>query len=214
MFWKLLRLYPEPCAFLAKLELARVLKNCSSVLDVGCGKNSPLKIFELKHLTGLEGYAPDAETARRLGTHDKIVTGDLRQMEQHFKPSQFDACVAWDVIEHLPKPDGLKMLRDMERASAKQTIIFTPNGFLPQFHTEDTDLQQHLSGWDAAEMRQQGYRVIGLLGLKSLRGEYHVLKRNPKFFWAFIALVTHLFWTRNHPEKAAAILCIKEKTAA
>jgi len=214
MFWKLFRLYPEPCAFLAKLELARALKNCSSVLDVGCGKNSPLKIFELNHLTGLEGYAPDAEAARRLGTHDEVVTGDLRQMEQHFKPGQFDACVAWDVIEHLPKLDGLKMLRDMERASAKRTIIFTPNGFLPQFHTEDADLQQHLSGWDAQEMRQQGYRVIGLLGLKSLRGEYHVLKRSPKFFWAFIALITHLFWTRNHPEKAAAILCIKEKNAA
>ena len=214
MFWKLIRLYPEPCAFLAKLELSRALKNCDSALDVGCGKNSALKIFGLKHLVGLEGYAPDAEAARQIGTHDEIITGDLRQMDQHFKPGQFDVCVALDVIEHLPKQDGLKMLSDMERASAKRTIILTPNGFLPQFHTEDADLQQHLSGWEVAEMRAQGYKVIGLLGLKSLRGEYHMLKRKPKFFWSVVSLLTQLFWTRNHPKDAAAILCIKETDTA
>lgn len=157
---------------------------------------------------------PDAEAARRLGTHDEIVICDLRRMDQHFTPGQFDACVALDVIEHLSKPDGLKMLRDMERLSTKRTIIFTPNGFLPQFHAEDSDLQQHLSGWEVAEMRAYGYKVIGLLGLKSLRGEYHRLKRKPRFFWAFIALLTHLLWTRNHPEKAAAILCVKEADVA
>lgn len=208
-FWRNFRINPDPCQMLVRLELRRAFLDCSSVLDVGCGKNSPLQFYAIKQLVGLEGYGPDAEAAQQMNTHDQIIVGDVRNLPEYFHRNQFDACVALDVIEHLSKPDGLKMLSDMEMLSTKKVIIFTPNGFLPQTHKEHSDLQEHLSGWRAAEMRAQGYKVIGLLGPKSLRGEYHGLKRKPKFFWAFIALLCHLFWTRNHPEKAAAILCIK-----
>jgi hypothetical protein len=50
-----------------------------------------------------------------------------------------------------------------------------------------------------------------MLGLKSLRGEFHLLKGKPRFFWGIVSMLTHLFWTRWSPENAAAILCVKEK---
>ena len=59
-------------------------------------------------------------------------------------------------------------------------------------------------------MTNYGYRVIGLLGPKSLRGEYHAIKRRPRIFWGIVSLLGHFLWTRNHPAKAAAILCVKE----
>ena len=73
------------------------------------------------------------------------------------------------------------MVLDMERLASKLVVIFTPNGFLPQ-KSKDGDLQQHLSGWTAQEMREHGYNVIGMFGRKSLRGEYHRLVHQPRTF--------------------------------
>jgi hypothetical protein len=53
--------------------------------------------------------------------------------------------------------------------------------------------------------------VLGLLGPKFLRGEYHMLKWRPKFFWGLVSMVGHLLWTRWHPSQAASILCVKTK---
>ena len=64
-----------------------------------------------------------------------------------FARNNSNACVALDVIEHLVKPDGIKLMRDMETIAAKKVIFFTPCGFLPQHHTTNDDLQEHLSGW-------------------------------------------------------------------
>jgi hypothetical protein len=100
------------------------------------------------------------------------------------------------------------MLRQMESLARKQVIIFTPNGFLPQ-KSRDGDLQEHQSGWTAQEFRQKGYSVVGWLGPKSLRGEYHRIIRRPRWFWLLISLFAHQFVTRVRPEKSAALLCVK-----
>ena len=63
-------------------------------------------------------------------------------------------------------------------------------------------------------MRNHGYNVIGMLGPKNLRGEYHAIKGRPRVFWGIVSLLGHFFWTRSHPEKAAAILCVKDVASA
>jgi hypothetical protein len=161
------------------------------------------------HTVGVEGYRPLFEEALRKKLQDDIVECDVREISNHFKPDQFDACVALDLIEHLAKEDGLKLLGSMERIAKKRVILFMPSGFLPQHHTENDDLQAHLSGWEPSEMRLLGYDVIGLLGPKHLRGEYHVLIRRPTFFWGAVSFIAQCFSTKNNPEKAAAILCVK-----
>lgn len=201
----------DPFQIVTFLEMHRSLRGCKSVLDVGCGQASPLRWFGIDHLVGIDGYEPSITTARQNATHHKLIVGDIREMARLFKPGSFDACVALDVIEHLPKENGLTLARDMEIIAAHKTVFFTPKGFLPQHHAEKTDLQEHLSGWEPHEMRALGYRVIGMLGPKRLRGEYHILKHRPRAFWAVVSLMAHLAWTRQHPEHAAAILCVKRK---
>jgi hypothetical protein len=119
--------------------------------------------------------------------------------------------VALDVIEHLSKEDGLKLAAAMERVARKSVVLLTPKGFLPQRHTEQADLQVHLSGWEPAEMRALGYRVLGMLGPQALRGEYHVIKPRPRPLWAAVSLLCQLLWCRWRPDSAAAILCVKRK---
>jgi len=209
----LLRLGLDAGAILTRLELRGALKDSASVLDVGCGPVSTLRWFGFEHLVGVEGYPPSVEAAKKNTTHDELVLGDIRELDRFFQPRQFDACIAVDVIEHLSKEDGLKLARAMEQVAAKKVIFFTPNGFLPQRHAENDDLQEHLSGWEVSEMRQLGYRVIGMLGPKWLRGELHVIRWRPRFLWGIIAWLLHAVWYRRHPASAAAILCVKTKTS-
>jgi SAM-dependent methyltransferase len=189
-------------------ELRRTLVGCESVLDVGCGNLSPLRTLGVERLVGLEGFEPALKEAERNRTHDEVVLGDVREVGAVFGGRRFDACVALDLIEHLPKESGWKLLDDLEGLARKRVVIFTPNGFLPQ--RGQGDLQEHLSGWTAEEMRGRGYRVIGFYGHKALRGEYHRLKGRPKVFWAVVSTLSQVLVARRRPEKAAAIYCVKD----
>jgi hypothetical protein len=206
---RLLKAGHDPNQILVKLALRNALLGCESVLDAGCGVSPAVQQLGIKHTVGAEGYPPSCAEARRQHTHDQLVQCDVRELAKHFQPRQFDACVALDVIEHLDKRDGLKLIEDLEKIARKRVVLFTPSGFLPQRHTSNDDLQEHLSGWESAEMKRMGYRVIGLLGPKSLRGEYHKLKRRPAVFWGMVSFVSQCAWARHHPDRAAAILCVK-----
>jgi SAM-dependent methyltransferase len=185
------------------------LSTCQDVLDVGCGKNSPLRFVHKVQLVGIDGFPPAIEEAKALGTHDEYFTGDVTHLRERFPERKFDACVALDVIEHLPKADGWRLLEAMEKLATRRVVIFTPNGFVPQ-HSQNGDLQEHLSGWTADDFRARGYQVFGMCGPKSLRGEYHIIKYQPRAFWALVSLVMDYAYTRSHPEGAAAILAVKE----
>jgi SAM-dependent methyltransferase len=200
----------DPGAIAVRLALRKALLDCRSVLDIGCGASPAMRTIGVPRLVGIDGYEPSVKEAKRLNTHDEMVHGDVRDLSRYFQPKQFDACVGLDVIEHLVKPDGLKMMQAMERIAAKKVIIFTPSGFLQQRHTANDDLQEHLSGWEPAEMAGYGYQVAGFLGPKKLRGEYHAIKGRPRILWSVISLLAHFMWTHTHPQNAAAILCVKD----
>lgn len=193
-------------------ELRRTLRDCHSVLDVGCGSSSPLRTLPAKMLVGVEGFEPALQEAKAHATHDELLLGDARGLRSLLGERRFDACVALDLIEHLPKEDGWRFLDDLEYVATQRVVIFTPNGFLPQ--RGQGDLQEHLSGWTPQEMRSRGYDVIGFYGHKSLRGEYHQLKHRPKVFWAVISLLSQACIARHHPEKAAAIYCVRDVSKA
>lgn len=199
---------PNPSFFSLITEIRRTLKDCTTVLDLGCGDNSPMRFLNTAHLTGVDGYEPSLKKARSRGTHDEYLLADVRKVDQLFQSRRFDACIALDVIEHLPKEDGWTMLAAMERLATKRVVIFTPNGFVPQ-KSKNGDLQEHLSGWQADEMRQRGYTIIGMSGPKSLRGEYAALKHKPKFFWGMVSIFAHCLFTRRQPEKSFSIFCVK-----
>ena len=200
-----------PSSVVTLLQIRSALRGCRSALDVGCGPGSNLKHFGFDRLVGIDGYEPNVMAARRDATHDCLVLGDVRKLGDMFRENEFDACVALDLIEHLTKAEGLALLQSMERIAARRVVLLTPNGFLPQRHAEQSDLQEHLSGWDCAEMRALGYRVVGALGPKCLRGEYHRIRWKPAALWSLVSLAGHFLFTRWVPARAAAILCIKAK---
>lgn len=190
-------------------ELKRQLRDCDSVLDIGCGRSSPIQYLKLARSVGLDGHPPSVAQARETHTHTEVLEGDIRSAAEKFRPGEFDACVALDVIEHLNKEEGLQLLRSMEKIARKKILITTPNGFMSQRSFDNNDLQEHLSAWEAPEMKGLGFRVYGLLGHKALRGELHALRYRPLFLWAIVSEITQHLYARSHPEKAAALMCVR-----
>jgi hypothetical protein len=173
------------------------LKQCDSVLDLGCGSNSPVRrCSNLKHKIGIEGYAPYLEESKSKGIHTNYILGNI--MDQSFPKKSFDAVLMLEVLEHLSKEDGLRMLAKIEQWARKVIIISAPNGFLPQNAIDGNQYQKHLSGWRTYEFKTRGYKVFGLSGLKLLRteraeGEEHdTIRFKPKIFWAMVAIISQI----------------------
>ena len=129
---------------------------------------------------------------------------------EKFESDTFDCVILLDVVEHLKKDEGLRLLDNVERIARKKIFVVTPNGFLPSGAFDNNPWQIHRSGWTVEEMRNRGYKVLGVHGLKALRGEKAILKFNPKPIWELISMLTQ-YIVRNHPEFAFEILCIKSK---
>lgn len=167
------------------------LSGCNSVLDVGCGDNSPLRrVKKTFYSEGIDIYRPSIIKSKKNKIHDKYVIGNIGNIDKYYENKSFDVVIAMDVIEHFKKADALMLLRKMEKIARKKVIILTPNGFLNQGHYEDNPHQDHKSGWLTKDLVSLGYRVRGLRSFKFLRGGFASIRFRPWLFFGFIAFIT------------------------
>src|SRR5688572_14185669 len=119
--------------YIKELNLA-VDESIQSLLDVGCGFNSPVQHLRRRPSTliGVDGFIPAIEQSRAKAIHDDYKCISLLEIERTFGANSFDCVVASDVIEHFSEHDALELIAQMEIVSRRKVIIFTPNGFLPQ----------------------------------------------------------------------------------
>ncbi len=203
------RTFPQLARFTYLNEIRKELKDCRTCLDIGCGIISPVRHLGFDLIAGVDGHKPSLDEAKKNRTHNEFYLSSVQEIGKHFAAGQFDCCIALDLIEHLTKDDGLKLIHDMERIASQKIVLFTPNGFMPQ-QSNDGDLQEHLSGWTVDEMRLLGFKVLGTHGHKFFRGLRHHLRFHPKPLFEVVSEATQYLYTRSHPESAAAMLCIKD----
>ena len=92
-------------------ELGRNLRNCQSVLDLGCRPNSPLgALATVSRRVGVEPFGPYLDLAKARGTHDEFHQKLITELD--FEPNSFDAVIMIDVIEHMTEEDGLVALKN------------------------------------------------------------------------------------------------------
>jgi Methyltransferase domain len=188
-----------------------VCSSCSSLLDVGCGEISPISRFRkrLPYTVGVDAFEPALVKSRNLRIHDENLCANVLEIGDRFPERSFDCVIALDVIEHLTKENGLRLLKTMERIARKKVVVSTPNGFLPQDAVDGNPLQCHQSGWEVEEMRRMGYRVLGMSGWQPLRGAEAKPAWRPYFLCDRLSRLTELFF-EQHPKHAFQILCIKD----
>lgn len=93
------------------------------ILDVGCGNGSTGEILKKSGKTReIVGIEIDASAAQKASQKlDKVISGDVEQIELPFKKGYFNYIICGDLIEHLIDPwNTLKKL----------SKYLSPNGFL------------------------------------------------------------------------------------
>lgn len=173
--------------------LLTMIKPGNRVLEIGCGNNSLLvrssMIVQRKlKVTGIDIFKPYVDYHNARNIYQVCYHADITAVE--FELDQFDVVVCMDVLEHLTKDEGIKLLSDMTMW-ARTVIVTTPNGFIPGVPQDSNKYREHKSGWTTTELRHYGYKVRGTSGLKPLRRPDSQLRHeHPFIFWAGLSFIS------------------------
>jgi ubiquinone/menaquinone biosynthesis C-methylase UbiE len=137
--------------------------NARTVLDVGCGQGVH-RLYRDYESTGIDIYADDLVRAKALENYKTLINKDIRDM--NYPDKSFDAVTAIEIIEHLKKEDGIKLLDIIERIAGKVVVITTPWGDDLKPKYKWNPFLDHQSGWLPKEFEARGYKTYPLLGLR------------------------------------------------
>lgn len=187
--------------------LCDVLKNCESVLDLGCGPDSPLQYCKnIKYSVGVEAFEPYLKESQTKKIHSKYFKRKIEDVS--FPCNSFDAVIMIDVLEHLPKETAKKILLNAEKWARKKVILTTPNGFFPMDEVDENIWQKHRSGWTLKELEKLSYFCRGLAGMKFLYNNENLvssmtdkstenfcknIRFKPKIFFYFLNSLLQIF---------------------
>ncbi len=94
----------------ARLDFVRLLPHDASavILEVGCGSGATgalaLAGGRAGRYVGIELFEKAADEARKVLT--EVITGDIEILELPFGPTEFDALIMSEVLEHLVEPQA------------------------------------------------------------------------------------------------------------
>jgi len=176
--------------------------NVRSLLDLGCGRGiigALCRIYRNpRRLVGVDIFDPYLEFCRKYSFYDEVIKWDLNILPLPFKDGEFDVVTAIEVIEHLPKKSGEKLLTEMERIACKRVIVSTPNVFFQQKNYDKNEYQIHKSLWTWRDFVSRGYKTYGV-------GKFILLGRRIRWLSFYLANITWKF-----PQFSSLILCIKD----
>lgn len=153
--------------FSADRVLERVVGDDTRVADIGCSTGTGSPLLDLHaHVTGVDIHLPSLRMAVASGRRRQAVNADITWLPFAFEA--FDVVVALDVVEHLDRADGKRLLAELTRIGAR-AVVLTPSGFDPQPAEPDQPWMEHRSGWSAHDLRAAGYAVEGAGGPRWLR---------------------------------------------
>lgn len=116
------------------------------VLDIGIGWGKYGMLAReysqaLERLDGVEVHAPYIQAMQK-AIYDKIYNIDiLKDLET--LPKDYDLVLMCDVIEHMEKEDGYRIIDYFENS---KIIVSTPITFMYEPHPENT-FEEHVSHW-------------------------------------------------------------------
>lgn len=193
-------------------------KGHKTVLDLGCGEGHIMRIIKSNNweITGIDIHRPTVKKAKESGLYNEVIYGDLvKQCEKLVKKKKkYDLVFCSQVIEHITKEEGDKIL-DLSEKLAKRRIYFgTPRGFMeqPEVFIGENPYQYHKSGWEIKEFTDRGYKVYGV-GLDFSWSEEGLARGKNKAVVLFANVISYLLspFSLFFPSKAAGIMAVKDK---
>lgn len=191
--------------FLFKNNLDKNLK----ILDLGCGDfqlnpilNSHINFSEF---VGIDAY--NFKNNNGYSANAKFVNKLIFEIEDLYPKKYFDIVFALDLIEHLDENQGMSLIKLMKKMSKKAIVIFTPNGFIPQYDPKNK-FNCHRSGWSYEFFKKNNFEITGIYGPKIFRGEFCELKK-PKLLNGILSIISNICFTRYFPKYDMSLFCSK-----
>ena len=136
------------------LMLARIIGKSQTVLDVGAGdgKWGKLLMGKVPNIKGLDAWKPCCEGIKDM--YDEVIECDIRTFEAW---TNIDTVILGDVLEHLPREDGLELIRKL-KTFAIDVYLTIPITDCPQVGSElGNPFETHLDQWSDQELTECGW---------------------------------------------------------
>jgi Methyltransferase domain len=152
--------------------VAGMIQDVDVVLDLGAGIcPQPFLKRPCVHIC-VDAHRPYLDRLKRDSAEDPayvLINAPWDQAIGMMPDRSVDTVFALDFIEHLEKPDGLRMLKEAERVARRQIVVFTPHGFFEQSYDDPRKpdrwgmdggyWQTHRSGWTPEDFGE-GWDVV------------------------------------------------------
>ena len=186
--------------------MAEINVKLSTILDIGVGFGIwgylAHVLRKTSRLVGIDINLNYLLAAKEHNIYDCLVLASASSLP--FRDGVFDYVLAIEVIEHLPKEDGERMLSELERVCRSKIVLTTPNGFLQQHPCVAPESEIHKSSWSARELRGKGYKVRGI----GLKGTSKLRSRRSLTIYGLLSYLSTLI-TFFFPEFSEYILAVK-----
>jgi len=149
------------------IQWVKSFKNVSTVLDLGCGAGTYIKLFKedseiLKKSTwtGIEVWKPYIEKYNLSERYNSIINEDIRNLNFQ-NLGNFDLCFIGDVLEHVTKDQSIEIVNNVLNF-CNYVIISIPIGHWPQDEIENNPFEIHVKDdWSDLEVKESFPFIIG-----------------------------------------------------
>jgi hypothetical protein len=129
-----------------------------NMLDVGGGKGVVAERFFLAHvvqITILDAWWEYPDRPKP----DNLVLGNALDAIEIFGEDAFDYVQATEIIEHMPKADGRRLIEILKKVTRNLLLLSTPYAYLEQPEHDGNPYQVHVCGWMPQEFEEMGLEV-------------------------------------------------------
>jgi hypothetical protein len=180
---------------LAEATIRQLVGPVRTVLDVGAGIRPQTLVPAHVHIC-VEPYMPYVERLRNeVVGEDRdwvFLSAGWEDVLPLMPDDSVDTVLALDVIEHMEKEEGLRLVQEAKRVARHQVVVFTPLGFFPQsyapgeldrWHMQGGRLQTHRSGWEPEEFGRE-WQIVACRDLHLTDQDGGALEEPIGAFWA------------------------------
>lgn len=177
-----------------------------TIADLGCGKGiygyliRAIRNSSKAKIIGVDSNGENIKFIKKFNIYNETLVSTLPKLEIEEKSVDFVICS--EVLEHLKKEQGSKLLDKIDQMCSEMAIVTTPNILFQPTGHEDFD--KHESVWSVEEFRKRGYKVYGI-GIKIVPPSGNNLWS--KFFFSLEYIMTPFSWV--FPEIAGGIIAVK-----
>ncbi|WXG47423.1 MAG: glycosyltransferase [Candidatus Atabeyarchaeum deiterrae] len=185
--------------------LKREFFNGESVLDLGCGYDSPIQYCRVRSSLGVDLSESNLQESKKKFIHTQYIKADVKDIL--FKPKSFDVVMCLEVLDYLTKEEGYGLILIMEQLARGKVIISTLSGYLPRGKDENL-VRNPKSSWSIEELGRLGFKTRIAYGWRRL-ALYSKTSYNSSFLWERVLELSQKF-THHFPKQAYQLLCVKD----